>query len=444
MTSRCSRGQWRGRMVVGVSVAAAFFSLTASAQVPPTQIASQVAAPKRTYRVLYDRTWTLSPAVMDAPTYKNIYVIEGDGTGDVKVTDDNHSFAPKWSPDGKRIAYVHIKAETCEGCILPAEYEIYVMDADGLDAHLVANVPGSVAEIGWSPDGKNVAFSVLRETGDVETNISGQSALYLADPDGTDALRPLNQGIEGSFAWSPSGTWVAYGCLSREGKEKPRLRFCLMNTQHQNEQRMLPGDAIPLGYSWSPDGSELAFVVEQKKNRAIFVARTDGSEPRHVTDFEGAFASLAWSPDGKQIMFSATEHAREVIHVANADGTAARILTAPKLNAAGSAWSHDGKRIAFCGGDSKKQQVYVVNADGSGLRSVTHDKEMGCAHVLWSPEGAQIFFDEGVPTTLWSAPYQSSPGKLYVVAADEADAKPVKLVERISSYSIQPGSPLHP
>jgi hypothetical protein len=108
------------------------------------------------------------PLAMDAPVYKNIYSGTTEGVGEKQLTHDNHSFNPVLSPDGARIAYVHIRPDTCEGCFKPAEYELFLMNADGTDPHSIAELDGPVT-IGWSPDSKALAYGKFPFARDLET-----------------------------------------------------------------------------------------------------------------------------------------------------------------------------------------------------------------------------------------------------------------------------------
>ena len=162
--------------------------------------------------------------------------------------------------------------------------------------------------------------------------------------------------------------------------------------------------------AYSPDGRWVAY----KQGFDIWMARSDGSGARAVTE-EGANDSApAFSPDGKRIVFVRNAD----LHVANLDGTGvknvsndpARIDDAPD-------WSPDGKRIAFAGdpcftdGPGAPQGgpcVFVMNADGSGKVNLTPEEKRdecdpenqnpGYSHAhhsddpSWSPDGSLIAF----------------------------------------------------
>ena len=65
-------------------------------------------------------------AALDGDASRELYSIQPDGTGLTRLTttDASDEYAPRWSPDGERIAYVD-------------DDGIHVMNADGSDGHLV-------------------------------------------------------------------------------------------------------------------------------------------------------------------------------------------------------------------------------------------------------------------------------------------------------------------
>jgi len=94
---------------------------------------------------------------------------------------------PSWSPDGTRILYF----TTPNGL----QAEVWVMNADGTQNHplYLSKGYGSVyAPPGWSPNGKQIAFSIL-------TNV--ESGLMIMNADGTD-LHNIAPSVD-DFAWQP-------------------------------------------------------------------------------------------------------------------------------------------------------------------------------------------------------------------------------------------------
>ncbi|HEX5083920.1 MAG TPA: S9 family peptidase, partial [Blastocatellia bacterium] len=82
---------------------------------------------------------------------RSVWVIPASGgSPNQLITSDKNDFSPRWSPDGKWIAFL----STREGAP-----QIYVAGADGSNARKVTSAPEGVSEFIWSPDGRMFAFT---------------------------------------------------------------------------------------------------------------------------------------------------------------------------------------------------------------------------------------------------------------------------------------------
>lgn len=118
--------------------------------------------------------------------------VKGGAARNLTATPGVRERRPRWSPDGKTIAYVSDAS---------GEFRILARPAAGGEARPLSDSTGpGILGFDWSPDGKRIVYW----TEDLR--------MFLLDPEtrkATQVFKPEHWGAP-SFDWSPDGQWIAF------------------------------------------------------------------------------------------------------------------------------------------------------------------------------------------------------------------------------------------
>ncbi len=214
-----------------------------------------------------------------------------------------------------------------------------------------------------------------------------RTRLLLVQPDGTE--RELVGPSAGPGRFSPDGSLVAW---SDDSVFPPEVHVA---TPEGGARPGVDGAGGPLALGdlgeqpWSPDGRRLLLAVDHDTTpRIVTVDVTSGEEITVLAPVDGTPFGMAWSPDGSRVAYRLQEVGGRIsLWVAGIDGTGATSLGLDVLHDA--KWSPDGTRLAFVDAADTLVVHDVTTGDEHRPRAGTVAGE-----VHWSPDGRGLLFTE--------------------------------------------------
>ncbi len=198
---------------------------------------------------------------------------------------------PAYSPDGKRIAYVSTK-----GGDYFISSSLYVYDfATGGDTLIM---PGVRTAPAWSPDGKTLYYG--KATRD-NPHWSYQFDIYKYDLVKKEETRITRGKRASSPTLSPDGSQIAC-VVNADGT----TNLAVMNIDGSNYHVVTPysqGEQV-YGPKWSPKGDRIVFDYSMKDGRDIAWIKPDGSDLSFLLTGPEDTRCVTFSPDGSKLYYS--------------------------------------------------------------------------------------------------------------------------------------------
>lgn len=175
----------------------------------------------------------------------------------------------------------------------------------------IIDAPGYDAEGSYSPDGKKLVFTSMRD---------GDQEVYISDADGKNARRITHaKGYDGGPFFSPDGARIVYRS-DRAGDGN--LQIFLNNLAGTDERQITRGDVLHWCPFWHPSGKWLIYTRADhagRPNYDLYLIRDDGTDETRIT-YDEAFDGLpVFSPDGTKVMWTSRRGGLEGAQVFIAD-----------------------------------------------------------------------------------------------------------------------------
>lgn len=333
----------------------------------------------------------LWPDKGDDENRTSVYLAPADGSAPGRrFTYGKKDHSPRWSPDGRTLAFVSDRGE---------KGQVFLAPMDGGEARQLTHSKWGISQPAWSPDGTKITYAA--RTGDYTEPKDRKGA----EKNAPRVIRDLRYKMDGIGFF-----------------DSRRMHIFVCDAASGEETQVTDGDYFDDHPAWSPDGRTIVFTSDRERARNRRHWRTDvwavparGGAARKLTRSLGSAAHPAYSRDGKWIAYVGHENGDEgsaknthLMLVPARGGpprSVSEALDRPVLGwpAFGSGrafnWSRDSRSLYFIAGDRGRQSVYRANL--SGRFTKTLDGERQIEAFILSPDQQSIIFTAVWPSAPW-------------------------------------------
>jgi dipeptidyl aminopeptidase/acylaminoacyl peptidase len=235
---------------------------------------------------------------------------------------EKSSTNPKWSPDGKWIAFLSNRKDN--------RNNLFRLSIEGGEAEPLTELKSGVANFEWSPDGRSIAYTMTDpKTEDEEKNDKGRndfrwvdenlkmSRLYVipVEKDATGKREPrrlttANYNV-GAFDWSGDSSRIAFSHSKTPiANDWTTADVSIVEVANAKVTVLANTPAAEDSPLYSPDGKSIALIVNDNPSRwaqtsTIQIFPASGGQPKQlIASYDGQPGIAGWSADSKRIYFS--------------------------------------------------------------------------------------------------------------------------------------------
>lgn len=255
-----------------------------------------------------------SPLKEGAPDERRtrIHVVSVAGAARYVIDAEGHDVqSPRWSPDGKSVAYLSAQQ---------GENDIWVIPAIGGPKRKIVDARTPVSAFAWSPDGRQIAYVSADPVGpavaerqklvQVSSDAVPVARLWVAQVDPPSAAVPLTSPslhVLGSPSWSPDGSTIAFNHAPppyTEGELETEVSVVYPSTRERLPIRKMGLSSATAIFS--PDGQWIVVRTDvagpEGPPPAIYAMSVDGQREKWVTAADHLTELGGWTADGRGVI----------------------------------------------------------------------------------------------------------------------------------------------
>jgi len=312
-----------------------------------------------------------TPSLKEDNSEQRIWMVPFAGGEAVPLTAEGVSSGnPRWSPDGKYLAFLSARQE--------GKTQVWLLNRIGGEAQRLTETPQDVDTFEWSPDSKRLCL-ILRDP----TTEEELEAAKKKDDDKEGEDKPAQK--KKNKTQKP---WVIDRLQFKVDEvgylDRRRTHLYIFDLATKKLTQITSGDYDDSDPAWSPDGAQLAFTSNRTSDPdrnynndiwTVAAGNTDkGAHLTQLTTNPGDDHAPTWSPDGKWIAYVTQtepklfEYATKHLAVSPATGGEAKILTQSfDRNVDQIRFAADSKSLYFIADDDGTQNVCRIAITGGEI-----------------------------------------------------------------------------